>query len=329
MRAAFSHISGLMRRTCAHFGDKVNVCCLGPPVPRVLPENIVDGRSARYSRMETGPGRRRCGRLARGADVDADLRRRRAGDDIGVWYRTARAMQNAADAAAVAAARDSGNTTWNGTGQAVAARYGFINGADGIRVQIARDQTCPTGGINCFKASIHDDAAPQFFSKVLGVPAPPLSASATASLTAGSSLRQDACILALATSGTSPAVRTNGAPFADLNPLQYHVEHRHDLQRPQPERRFGRCCGYQQRLRQRAEQWCSAGERSVFRSGCEHTANRIGRPSAFEWSSKPRSNLGGLRQSDACQKRDCDRDNPRHGSVVYIRMALSILMEAR
>lgn len=136
--------------------------------------------------------------------------------DIGVWYRTARAMQNAADAAAVAAARDSGNTTWNGTGQAVAARYGFIDGIGGIRVQIARDQTCPSGGINCFKASIHDDAAPQFFSKILGVAAPPLSASATASLTAGASLRQY-CILALATSGASPAVRTNGAPFADLN----------------------------------------------------------------------------------------------------------------
>jgi Flp pilus assembly protein TadG len=134
--------------------------------------------------------------------------------DVGVWYRTARAMQNAADAAAVAAARDSGTgRAWSGTGQAVAARYGFVDGVEGITVQIANNQTCPNGAGNCFKATIHDEAAPQFFSKVLGVPAPPLSASATVSLTAGASQRQY-CILALATSGTP--IRTNGAPFADL-----------------------------------------------------------------------------------------------------------------
>lgn len=144
--------------------------------------------------------------------------------DIGVWYRTARAMQNAADAAAVAAARDSSSTAWSDTGKAVAARYGFVDRVDGIRVQIARDQTCPTGGLNCFKATIDDDAAPQFFSKVLGIAAPPLSTSATAS----SSLRQY-CVLALATSGANPAVQTNGAPFRRSQPLQYHVEYRHDL----------------------------------------------------------------------------------------------------
>ena len=135
--------------------------------------------------------------------------------DIGVWYRTARAMQNAADAAAVAAARDSSSTAWKDTGKAVAARYGFVDRVDGIQVEVSRG-SCPSGGTNCFKATIRDDAAPQFFSKVLGVAPPPLSASATASLTAGSSLRQY-CILALASSGASPAVRTNGAPFADLN----------------------------------------------------------------------------------------------------------------
>lgn len=134
--------------------------------------------------------------------------------DIGFWYRTARAMQNAADAAVVAAARDGSSGGWSGTGQAVAARYGFVNGVDDVQVQIAKDQTCPDGATNCFKAVI-DGAAPQFFSKVLDIPAPRLSVSATASLTAGSSMHWY-CIVALATSGATPAIRTNGGPAADL-----------------------------------------------------------------------------------------------------------------
>jgi hypothetical protein len=130
--------------------------------------------------------------------------------DIGVWYRTARAMQNAADAAVVAVARDRGNAN---TGKAVAAQYGFVDNIDSTQVTI-RQEACPNGGTDCFKATI-DSSAPQFFSKVLDIPAPRLSVSATASLTAAPSLRQY-CIIALATSGASPAIRTNGAPNADL-----------------------------------------------------------------------------------------------------------------
>jgi hypothetical protein len=130
--------------------------------------------------------------------------------DIGVWYRTARAMQNAADAAVVTVARDRGNEN---TGKAVAAQYGFVDNLDSTQVTI-RQEACPNGGADCFKATI-DSPAPQFFSKVLDIPTPRLSVSATASLTAAPSLRQY-CIIALATSGASPAIRTNGAPNADL-----------------------------------------------------------------------------------------------------------------
>src|SRR5579863_5617346 len=38
--------------------------------------------------------------------------------DVGLWYRTTRAMQNAADAAAIAAARD-GTSTYQATGKGV------------------------------------------------------------------------------------------------------------------------------------------------------------------------------------------------------------------
>ena len=135
--------------------------------------------------------------------------------DIGVWYRTSRAMQNAADASAIAAARD-GTSTYQNTGKAVAARYGFVDGSGGITVTIANNVVCPSGNPTCYKATINDSAAPQFFSKVLGVNAPALTKAATVDINAGSTTHSY-CMLSLAESGASPAVLTNGAPNADLS----------------------------------------------------------------------------------------------------------------
>ncbi len=135
--------------------------------------------------------------------------------DVGLWYRTTRAMQNAADAAAIAAARD-GTSTFQNTGKAIAARYGFVDGTDGISIVILANQTCPSGSTSCYRATINDAAGPQFFSKVLGVPAPPLSSAAVVDSTAGGTLKQY-CMLALAGSGANPAVLTNGAPKADMS----------------------------------------------------------------------------------------------------------------
>src|SRR5579859_6477650 len=53
--------------------------------------------------------------------------------DLGMWYRTTRALQNASDAAAIAAARD-GTSSYQSTGKAVAAQYGFVDGVGGITV---------------------------------------------------------------------------------------------------------------------------------------------------------------------------------------------------
>ncbi len=135
--------------------------------------------------------------------------------DVGMWYRTTRAMQNAADAAAIAAARD-GTSTYQNTGKAIAARYGFIDGTDGISIVIAANQICPSGNTSCYRATINDAAGPQFFSKVLGIPAPPLSSAAVVDSTAGGTLKEY-CMLALAGSGADPAVLTNGAPKADMS----------------------------------------------------------------------------------------------------------------
>ena len=64
--------------------------------------------------------------------------------DVGMWYRNNRAMQNAADAAVIAAALN-GTGSYASEAKAVAARYGFVDGANGITVTASNDQTCPDG----------------------------------------------------------------------------------------------------------------------------------------------------------------------------------------
>jgi Flp pilus assembly protein TadG len=130
--------------------------------------------------------------------------------DVGVWYRTERAMQNAADSAAVAAALN-GTSTYAAEADAVAAQYGFVNGSNGVTVTALNGQTCPapnSSNTNCYTVTIALNKAPQFFSAVLGVHAPSLSATAGAGTVSGSSqsAMADACIIALSTSGTGVTV---------------------------------------------------------------------------------------------------------------------------
>jgi Flp pilus assembly protein TadG len=101
------------------------------------------------------------------------------GVDLGMWYRTTRLMQNAADSAAVAASKD-GTSAYQSVGQAVAAQYGFTTGVDNITVTVLDNQTCPDGETNCYSAAITQAAATQYFSTALGVSPPALSASAMA-----------------------------------------------------------------------------------------------------------------------------------------------------
>ena len=133
------------------------------------------------------------------------------GVDLGMWYRTTRLMQNAADSAAIAASMD-GSSSYQSTGQAIAAQYGFINGTDNITVTIANNQTCPNGQTDCYSATITQASASQYFSTVLGILPPTLSAGAMS----GGGQTHAYCLLALSSSGTDPAILTNGAPKADL-----------------------------------------------------------------------------------------------------------------
>jgi Flp pilus assembly protein TadG len=131
--------------------------------------------------------------------------------DTAVWYRTQRALQNAADSAAVAAALN-GSSTYQAEAKAVSARYGFTDGAAGITVTALDNQTCPNGQTDCYSVTIADAAPPQFFSQVLHVAAPALSGSAMAMVIQSGG----ACVLALNPSA-SGAVTMNGNVSVALN----------------------------------------------------------------------------------------------------------------
>jgi len=134
------------------------------------------------------------------------------GIDVIGWYRTDRVLQNAADAAAIAAARN-GTGSYDSEAKAVAASYGFNDGANGITVTPLNNQTCPNGQTNCYLVTVAMDAAPQFFSQIVGFPAPALSSAAMA----GGAQTHSYCLIALASSGTDPAILGNGVPAANLD----------------------------------------------------------------------------------------------------------------
>jgi Flp pilus assembly protein TadG len=134
------------------------------------------------------------------------------GIDLVGWYRTERALQNAADAASIAAARN-GTASYQSEAKAVASQYGFVDGTGGVSVTALNNQTCPNGQTDCYLVTVTMSAGPQFFSQVVGLPAPALSSAAMA----GGGQTHYYCLLALASSGTDPAITTNGAPKADLS----------------------------------------------------------------------------------------------------------------
>jgi len=132
--------------------------------------------------------------------------------DVGMWYRTDRALQNAADAAVIAAARN-GTSAYQNEAGAVAAQYGFTDGASGITVTTLNNQTCPDGTTNCFQVTVAQASAPTFFSSLIGNYSPSLAGTAMASGTQVHSY----CLLALGSSGTNPALVGNGVPAANLD----------------------------------------------------------------------------------------------------------------
>src|SRR5579859_7711620 len=69
------------------------------------------------------------------------------------WYQVRRAMQNAADSAAVAAASNAA-TSYIAEARAVSGQYGFQNGVNNTTVTVSNSAACPAGGANCYSVSI-------------------------------------------------------------------------------------------------------------------------------------------------------------------------------
>lgn len=142
------------------------------------------------------------------------------GVETASWMTSKRAMQNAADAAAAAAATNA-DTDYELEVEAVASRYGFKHGVDRVVVQATDTAACPDGESTCYRVTI-ERTVPLVLAQVTGYAgdakvngAPAKVIAATAVAMRGVAPREY-CVLALATSGANPALRTNGAPKANL-----------------------------------------------------------------------------------------------------------------
>ena len=143
------------------------------------------------------------------------------GFEVSNWYMITRGMQNAADAATLAAAINN-SANYDVEARAVAAQYGFINGVNNITIAVTNQAACPNGQTNCYSTSI-TGFFPLLLSQVVGFQGnrningslqKQLNAFAVAQ---PSQKPQPVCLLALANSGTSPAIGTNGAPTGNMN----------------------------------------------------------------------------------------------------------------
>ncbi len=145
------------------------------------------------------------------------------GAEVASWYSDKRAMQNAADSAAVAAASNARPGQYVDEAQAVAASYGYEHGEDGVTVRVWNNIACPGGGpANCYRVTV-GKTRPLLLAQVVGYggdttvegdPAKLIEATAVAKQVSGP---REYCVVALAGSGTSPALDARGAPKADLS----------------------------------------------------------------------------------------------------------------
>jgi hypothetical protein len=139
------------------------------------------------------------------------------GFEVSNWYLAARGMQNAADAAAVAAAIN-GGANYDVEAKAVAAQYGFVHGANNISIAVSNTAACPGGGNTCYSVTI-SGFLPLYLSQVVGYRGDATLNGAAAKQLGSSAIAGNTgtvtsfCLLALGPQG----IRTNGAPKANMN----------------------------------------------------------------------------------------------------------------
>ena len=140
------------------------------------------------------------------------------GAETTLWYVNQRNMQNASDAAALAAATDASSNYAN-VADAVAAQYGYTNGANGATVAVSNTVSCPSGGSNCYSVNI-SFKQPLYLLPAFGfqgnttVNSSPAQSLQAAAIAQPGTVTHNYCLLTLSTTGTS--LRTNGAPKANL-----------------------------------------------------------------------------------------------------------------
>jgi len=139
--------------------------------------------------------------------------------EISYWHLHHRAMQNAADAAAIAAATN-GGANYATEAKAVAAHYGFTDGSANITVAATNPATAPGCTTNCYVVTVTDQVS-LFLSQVVGYTGSTnvngknvTTVTATAVATAKPAYSY--CIVALAGSG-KPGIDGNGVPDSNLN----------------------------------------------------------------------------------------------------------------
>ena len=136
------------------------------------------------------------------------------------WIHTKHDLQNAADEAAIAAASNA-SLNYQDEAKAVASKFNLTDGVDNVVIVPGLDK-CPDGTVPCYRVTI-SKKLPLLFTAVVGYAgndtiglnsAQKITATA---LAIQSKAPREYCLVALASSGANPGLRTNGAPFADLN----------------------------------------------------------------------------------------------------------------
>lgn len=141
------------------------------------------------------------------------------GFEISIWYHRSHAMQNAADAAAIAAATN-GGSNYDVEAKAVAALYGFEDGKENVTVAASNAAVCPDGSTVCYSVRI-TSWVQLYLSQAVGyegqVGSDGTHQKALESIAVAKRTNDldSLCLLTLDTGGQG--IRSNGAPKANFS----------------------------------------------------------------------------------------------------------------
>jgi Flp pilus assembly protein TadG len=144
------------------------------------------------------------------------------GFEVTNWYLRTRSMQNAADAAVIAAATN-GSSNYNIEAAAVATQYGYTNAVNNVTVVASNTATCPADPSitpPCYSVTI-SSMVPIYLTEVVGYQGnSTLNGAREQTLTSSAlafrtTIQTPICLLGLDTGAT--AIRSNGAPSTNFS----------------------------------------------------------------------------------------------------------------